>query len=107
MCFVEVVQQAKQGSGIEMLVLLAVVQVGRNYESWAEKPGVEKRGRWTKPCSWLQLSPVLTCVDLGEEDRRKANRPEGQERRWNERQVQIQMGDARRGNMRDRAAVRW
>lgn len=75
----------KQGSGIEMLERLAVVQVGRNYESWAEKPGVERRVRRVVPCSWLQLSSVLTCVVLGMEDRRKLTESKCQERRWNER----------------------
>lgn len=101
-----------KGSGIEMLVRLAVAQVGRNYESWAEKPAVEER-RMTVLCSWLQLSSLLTSSGiLGMEETRKltdqrVRRGAGMRGRYERGEMQIQMGNARRGNMRDRAAVRW
>lgn len=96
-----------------MLVRLAVVQVGRNYESWAEKPAVEER-RMTVPCSWLQLSSLLTSkwnLGNGKEKKKltdqRVRRGAGMRGRYERGEMQIQMGNARRGNRRDRAAVRW
>lgn len=74
----------------------------------------EMRMRMTVPCSCLQLSSYLTSSGvLGMEEKRKltdqrVRRGAGMKGRYERGEMQIQMDNARRGNMRDsRAAVRW
>lgn len=78
--------------------------------------GGEAGSRGEEDDGALQLAAIELPLDLqwnlrnGREkkaDRSKVRRGVGMRGRYERGEMQIQMGNARRGNMRDRAAVRW